>query len=135
MSETTEQLNTAQLEAISMLANASVSQLHNWIIYVKLQVLELCPNADLMYTVDRRGRKTHVGIYDAPARELSDRGNYNAAKQYAPQLIGKKLQFKDGYPLRTVLHVSFEIWMDALSVLETNNKTQTISQLLYSCQR
>ena len=133
--ETNEQFNAVQLETSAILANASVGRLNNWIIYARLQVLELCPNAELLYTIDRRGCKTHVGIYHAPPRELSDRGNYNPAKQHAPQLIGKKIAFRDGYPLRSVLHITFELWMDALMLLQTTNKQLTISQLMYSCQR
>ena len=133
--ETIEQCNDAKREYAMSVANASVDKLQMWIVFAKLDVLKLCPNAELLYTVDRRGRKTHVGIYDAPPRELSDRGNYNSAKQYAPQLIGKKVAFRDSYPLRDVLHIIFELWMDALQILETTNKQQTISQLIYSCQR
>ncbi len=133
--ETVEQCNNAKREYSMKLANAGVDTLQMWLVFAKLDALKLCPNAELLYTVDRRGRKTHAGIYDAPTRELSDRGNYNSAKQYAPQLIGNKIKFKDGYPARDVLHIIFELWMDALQILETTNKQLTISQLIYSCQR
>ena len=133
--ETVEQCNAAKLEYSMKLASASVDTLQMWIVFAKLDALKICPNAELMFSVDRRGRKTHAGIYDAPTRELSDRGNYSSAKQHAPQLIGKRIQFKDGYPLRDVLHLSFELWMDALQLLETTNKPMTISQLIYNCKR
>ena len=60
--------------------------------FVKLH----CPSATIYYTVDRKGRRIGVAIYDTPPT-VNQLGYFVPLQQKAPQLLGERLAYQDDF--------------------------------------
>jgi hypothetical protein len=54
------------------------------------------PHAVMMYSTDRKGKPTHVGIYDCRLL-LNERHTFSSNKQYAPQQLNEPMPWSDDW--------------------------------------
>ncbi len=81
-------------------------------VFAERCVKEMRPNAKLLFSTDRRGIVTHVGVYDLPLL-LNDRHSFDPIRQYPPQLIGTRFPFQESYQERSKLRLFFDAWTAA----------------------
>ncbi len=96
-----KQVTDAQLRELIQLAERVVHEYH--------------PHAKVLFTSDKHNRITHAGIYDFPLL-LNERGQFKPIQQYAPQLLSKKVEYKETHHTALKLKIQVDIWLDALLV-------------------
>jgi hypothetical protein len=67
------------------------------------------PNAVVMFSTDRKGKCTHVGIYDVKLL-LNERHTFKAGLQYAPQLISERMPWSDDWDNAYKLKYIYSLW-------------------------
>lgn len=74
------------------------------------------PSATLYYSVDRKGKQTHIGIYrDAPT--LNHLGYFMPLQQKAPQLLGERMVYRDDYSAWYKAYQLGNLWSGAAFAL------------------
>ena|SRR5579859_3859384 len=76
-------------------------------------VHQFYPHAKPLFTSDKRGAITHVGIYDVPLL-LNERGQFRPIQQFAPQLMSKTREWKENHHTTLRLKILYDVWLDAL---------------------
>ena len=84
-------------------------------------------NANLCYVTDRRGKRTHVGIYVVPM-ELNYKRQFNAKQQYAPQRIGREMAYKDEWPEAAKRRLLCRMWCEAAYYLPQLPTPSSVTQ-------
>ncbi len=74
------------------------------------------PSATVYYTVDRKGKRTHIGIYDATPT-LNHLGYFVPLQQKAPQQLGDRLVYQDDYSAWYKSRQLCDLWSGAAFAL------------------
>ena len=62
-----------------------------------------------MFSTDRKGKTTHVGIYDSKLL-LNERHTFKAGLQYAPQQLNERQPWSDDWPPAYKLRYIENMW-------------------------
>src|SRR5690348_8105821 len=89
------------------------AQLRELIQIAERLVHEYYPHAKMLFTSDRQGKITHAGVYDGPLL-LNERGQFRPFQQYSPQLLSKRIEWKETHHATLKLKIQIDIWLDAL---------------------
>ena len=108
---------------LKMLA-LSEDELRLRIICIEAAVRIPYQHAKLMYSTDRKGKITHVGVYDCQLL-LNERHNFNSNKQYAPQLLGKRNAVVEGLDNISRLRIELDTWIGAVTAVSRIQKSDT----------
>lgn len=100
---------TNDFEIWQILNNLPDEKIQDFIVQAELYVRKRHPNAVLMFSTDRNGVVTHVGVYDARLL-LNQRHNWQANMQYAPQLLGERFPFSDDWDSRYKIRYLQMVW-------------------------
>lgn len=99
--------------AFNKLINDNISKM---LYMVERLVTVTRPNAKLLFSTDRRGVVTHVGIYDLPL-VLNDKHNFQSHRQYPPQLLGERLTYRAECETLAKQRIQFDAWLSAYNII------------------
>lgn len=109
-------VDTARINAQCELDNALMalpdSKLIEFTINTERIVRQKWPDAKLLFTEDKRGNVTGCGIYDLRLL-LNERNNFKTSQQHSPQLLGRKIAYRDEFDKRAQLVQQFHAWSSA----------------------
>jgi hypothetical protein len=83
------------------------------ILYLEKAIRRFVPEAKLLFACDSRGVVIEAGIYDVQLL-LNRRGQFKPIQQNAPQLLSKKVQWKDNHFYSLKLKLTFDLWLSSV---------------------
>jgi hypothetical protein len=92
---------------------ATESQLQELIQIAERIVHQYYPHAKPIFTTNKQGSITHVGIYNVQLL-LNERGQFKPIQQFAPQLLSNHVGWNELHHTGLKLKILVDLWLDVV---------------------